>query len=82
VRIARSRDRTQRGDARAGRVRYGLLVSRNAGRTFGFVRNGRRRPFRVNARLRGRRANVFLATACDANGNCGIKRLGRFRRRR
>jgi outer membrane protein assembly factor BamB len=31
-------------------------------------------------RLRGRRVNVILATACDANGNCGVKRLGRFRR--
>jgi hypothetical protein len=33
-------------------------------------------------RLRGRRRNVFVATACDRNGNCGIKRLGRFKRRR
>ena len=81
VKIARTRDRTQRGDERAGRVRYGLLVSRNAGRSFRFVRNGKRRPFRANVALRGRRANVFLGTACDGNGNCGIKRLGRFRRR-
>ena len=39
------------------------------------------RPFTRNVRLRGRRVNVLLATACDGNGNCGIKRLGRFMRR-
>ena len=81
VRVARSKDRTQAGDERSGRVRYSLLVSRNAGRSFRFVRNGRRRPFRLNLALRGRRANVLVATACDYNGNCGVKRLGRFRRR-
>ena len=25
--------------------------------------------------------NVLVATACDGNGNCGVRRLGRFRRR-
>jgi hypothetical protein len=24
---------------------------------------------------------VLVATACDGNGNCGVKVLGRFRRR-
>jgi hypothetical protein len=31
-------------------------------------------------RLKGSKANVFVATACDGNGNCGVKRLGRFKR--
>jgi subtilisin family serine protease len=82
AKVARARDRTQPGDELAGRVRYSLLVSRNAGRTFRVVASGRRRPFTRVVRLRGRRRNVFVATACDRNGNCGIKRLGRFKRRR
>jgi len=24
---------------------------------------------------------VFVGTACDGNGNCGVKVLGRFKRR-
>jgi hypothetical protein len=24
---------------------------------------------------------VFVTAACDGNGNCGVKRLGRFKRR-
>ena len=34
VRVRRSRDRTERGRELAGGVRYGLLVSRNGGRTY------------------------------------------------
>jgi len=45
------------------------------------VVSGRRRPFRKAVRLKGPKLNVFVATACDGNGNCGVKRLGRFRRR-
>jgi hypothetical protein len=82
ARVARTRDRTQSGDELAGGVRYSLLVSRNAGRTFRVVSSGRRKPFTRVLRLRGKRRNVFIATACDRNGNCGIKRLGRFKRRR
>jgi subtilisin family serine protease len=80
ARVARTRDRTESGRELAGQVSYGLLVSRNAGRSYAVVRSGRRRPFAVSVRLRGRRANVLVATACDGNGNCGVKRLGRFRR--
>jgi hypothetical protein len=79
VRVARTRDRTERGRERAGRVRYSLLVSRDGGRGFAVVVNRSRRPFRRAVRLRGRRVNVMLMTTCDANGNCGVKRLGRFR---
>jgi hypothetical protein len=28
--------------------------------------------------LRGRRRNVIVATACDRNGNCGVRRLGSY----
>jgi subtilisin family serine protease len=80
VRIRRSRDRTARGDELAGHVAYGLLVSRDGGSSFSVV--GRRhRPFTKRVRIRGRRANVLVSSACDANGNCDVKRLGRFRRR-
>ena len=43
------------------------------------VRSGRQRPIDLSIRLRGSRAHVFLALACDANGNCGRRRLGRVR---
>jgi hypothetical protein len=29
--------------------------------------------------LRGAATNVVAATACDGNGNCAVRRLGRFR---
>jgi subtilisin family serine protease len=79
VRVRSSRDRTERGRERAGRVRYSLLVSRDGGRGFAVAVNRSRRPFRRAVRLRGGRVNVILLTTCDANGNCGVKRLGRFR---
>ena len=79
--VARSKDRTTTGDELAGRVTYSLLVSRDGGRTFRVLASARRRPFTKNVKLRGRRRNVLLATACDDNGNCGVKRLGRFRAR-
>jgi hypothetical protein len=79
--VRRSRDRTDPGDERARKVRYGLLVSRNGGNSFRVLASGRRRPFSKNVRIRGRRRNLVISTACDGNGNCGIKRLGRFLRR-
>ena len=79
VRERRSKDRTQKGNKLAGGVRYGLLASRNGGRTFAELARGRRRPISATVELRGRRANVLVATACDRNANCGIKRLGRYR---
>ncbi|MGH2762980.1 MAG: S8 family peptidase, partial [Thermoleophilaceae bacterium] len=82
VRMVRTRDRTESGRELAGRVKYGLLVSRDGGRSFDRAGRQRRRPPRRTIRLRGRRINVLLATACDRNGNCAIKRLGRFRVRR
>ena len=80
VRLRRVRDRTERGRELAGDVTYGLLVSRDGGRSFTLVVSNRSRPFSRRVRLRGRRANVFMGTACDGNGNCGLRRLGRFRR--
>jgi subtilisin family serine protease len=80
VRVGRVKDRTESGRELAGHVTYGLLVSRDGGKRFDVMVSGRRRAFRRSIRLRGSRANVFVASACDGNGNCGVKRLGRFRR--
>jgi subtilisin family serine protease len=78
--LSRTRDRTDSGDELAGAVTYSLLVSRNGGRSFHVI-TSRRRPFSRDVRIRGRRRNVLVGTACDRNGNCGVKLLGRFRRR-
>ena len=58
-----------------------MLVSRNGGRSFGVIASRRARPFSKTVRLRGRRSNMLVGTACDGNGNCGVKILGRFKRR-
>jgi serine protease len=79
VRLRRSTDRTEQGRELAGGVRYGLVVSRDGGESFDVLTRGRRNPVSRNVRLRGARANVLVATVCDRNGNCGIRRLGRFR---
>ena len=81
VTVARSRDRTLPGDDLAGRVTYGLLISRDAGNSFSVITSRRRRPFSRRVQIRGSRANLLVSIACDGNGNCGIKRVGRFRRR-
>jgi subtilisin family serine protease len=78
VRLLRTRDRTERGRELAGRVAYNLVVSRDGGRTFDALVTGRRRPFSQSVALRGRRRNVIVATACDRNGNCGVRRLGSY----
>jgi subtilisin family serine protease len=82
VTVARSSDRTLPGDETAGAVTYGLLVSRDGGRNYSVVASRRRRPFSKVMALKGTRFNVFVSTACDGNVNCGVKRLGRLRRRR
>jgi subtilisin family serine protease len=79
VRLRRSTDRTEQDRELAGGVRYGLVVSRDGGESFDVLARGRRNPISRNVRLRGARANVLVATVCDRNGNCGIRRLGRFR---
>jgi subtilisin family serine protease len=79
IRVKKVVDRTDSGHRLAGHVRYGLLVSRDGGRGYNVLVSSRRRPFRMTVPLRGSRPNVFAVTACDANGNCGVKRLGRFR---
>jgi subtilisin family serine protease len=80
IAVARSRDRTDHGRELAGHLRYSLLVSRDGGKSFGYAVRPRSRPFVRRLALRGLRANVFIASTCDRNGNCGVKRLGRFRR--
>jgi subtilisin family serine protease len=79
VRVSKVRDRTEPGHELAGGVRHSLLLSRNGGRSFRFLVRPRRRGFRRTVRLRGRRRHLLVASACDRNGNCGLKRLGRFR---
>jgi hypothetical protein len=81
VTLRRSPDRTQPGDELAGKVTYGLLVSRDAGDSFDVVAGRRKRPFARTVAIRGASRNLLVTTACDGNGNCGIKRLGRFKRR-
>lgn len=79
--VSRTQDRTDAGDELAGSLTYGLLVSRDGGNSFGAIVRGRSRPFSKNVRLKGRKTNVLVGTACDGNGNCGVKILGRFKRR-
>ena len=79
VRMRTTTDRTEQGRELAGRITYRLVISRNGGRSFDSLTRSRRIPISRDVRLRGTRANVLVATACDRNGNCGIKRLGRFR---
>ena len=81
AKVARTTDRTDPGDELAVGIRYGLLVSRDGGNSFNALASRRKRPFSRNVLLRGRRSNVFAAIACDGNGNCGVKILGRFKRR-
>ena len=79
IRVRRSRDRTTKGRELAGHVRYSLLGSSNGGKSFGYVVTPRRKPITRTVVLRGRRVNVFVVSVCDRNGNCGVKRLGRFK---
>jgi subtilisin family serine protease len=79
--VSRTKDRTDPGDELAGSLRYGLLVSRDGGNSFGVVASRRPRPFAKKVRLKGRKKNMFVVTACDGNGNCGVKILGRFKKR-
>jgi subtilisin family serine protease len=79
VKLRKAADRTEQGRELAGGIRYGLIVSRDGGDSFDVLARARRKPISRSVRLRGARANVFVATACDRNGNCGIRRLGRFR---
>jgi subtilisin family serine protease len=80
VRVRKVKDRSEPGRELAGHVTYGLLVSRDGGKDYDLLLSGRRRAFTKAVALRGAKANVFVATACDGNGNCGVKRLGRFKR--
>ncbi|HEV7846758.1 MAG TPA: S8 family serine peptidase [Thermoleophilaceae bacterium] len=81
VTVARSTDRTFAGDEFAGHVTYWLRVTRNGGRTYKLLARARRRPFSKSVPILGTRANQLVVSACDRNANCGVKRVGRFRRR-
>jgi subtilisin family serine protease len=78
VRMTRTKDRSEPGRELAGGVTYGLLVSRNGGRNFSVVAKRSKRPVKRTVTLWGSQTNVLAATACDGNGNCAVKRLGRF----
>ena len=78
--VKRVKDRSESGRETAGHVTYGLLVSRDAGKNFSVAVSARHSAFSKAVQLKGAKANVFVATACDANGNCGVKQLGRFKR--
>jgi subtilisin family serine protease len=82
VTVSKSKDRTDPGRELAGHLKYTLLLSRNGARSFDFAVRPRFHPFRKTVVLKGRSANVLVATVCDRNGNCAVKRLGRFKRRR
>jgi subtilisin family serine protease len=79
VRVTKVKDRSEAGREVAGHVTYALLVSRNGGKRYDVLVSRRKRPIRKTVGLRGNKANVFVASACDGNGNCDVKRLGRFR---
>ena len=66
----------------AGGVTYGLLVSRDGGQNFATVVQSAPPAVHAGVRIRGAPGErVVVATVCDGNGNCGIKRLGRFQAR-
>ena len=78
VRIARARDRTRGDHELANHLTYAILVSRDGGGSFR-VALRRRSPFRHVVSLKGSRVNSLATAVCDRNGNCAIKRLGRYR---
>jgi subtilisin family serine protease len=78
LRLRRVRDRTDPGHELARGVRYSALVSVDGGRNYQRLRRGSR-PFRTSLLLRPGRRHLLVALACDANNNCGVRRLGAFR---
>jgi hypothetical protein len=79
--VGHTDDRTEPRHELAGGVRYALLASTRLRGGFRFVVRPRSRPFRRTVLLGGNRTHRLAVTACDRNGNCGLKRLGRFRPR-
>jgi subtilisin family serine protease len=78
VRLSRVSDRTVRGRELAGHLTYSVLVSRDGGRSYA-VAVRKRKPLRRVIRLKGSKLNAVATAVCDRNGNCAIKRLGKFR---
>jgi subtilisin family serine protease len=79
IRLSRTSDRTDPGHELAGGVAYTAALSTDGGRSFRRLKRSTR-PFRTSLRLRGGRRHLVVAVACDANGNCDVRRLGSFRR--
>jgi hypothetical protein len=61
-------------------VRYSLLTSRDGGRNFDYVVHPSRKPIHTGVSLRAGNRTIVAASVCDGNGNCGVKRLGKFSR--
>jgi subtilisin family serine protease len=80
VRVARSHDRTDPGRELAGHVRYALLKSVDGGRSFDYVVRPRSAPIKATVRVHFGDRTRIAASVCDDNGNCGVKRLGPYRR--
>ena len=57
-----------------------MLVSRDGGRSYA-VAARKRKPLQQVIRLKGSKLNAVATAVCDRNGNCAIKRLGKFRPR-
>lgn len=71
IRISGGRDRAPAGSRRAGRLTYGLAVSRRG--DVEIVVAPRRRSLSKTVTVR--RRTTYIAVVCDANENCGVKRL-------
>ena len=78
IRLLRSGDRTDPGHELAAGVTYSAVVSTDRGRSFRRVKRSSR-PFRAQLTLRGQKRHLVVGLTCDANNNCGVKRLGRFK---
>ena len=78
VRLARARDPHARGGELAGHLNS-VLVSRE-GRSYALATR-KRKPLHQVVRLKGSKLNAVASAVCDRNGDCAIKRLGKFRLR-
>lgn len=72
MRVFGGRDRAGADDQLAGGVRYALALRTRAG-DVDFIAGPSRRT--ITRTVTPRRGVTYLAVACDANGNCGSRRL-------
>lgn len=79
IRLSRTTDRTDPGHELAGSVRYSAAISTDGGDSFKSLKRSSQ-PFRRSFKLKRGKRYLTVGAACDANNNCGIKRLGNFKR--